>query len=61
MESGGIPRRALALTGVVVLAYFGLMLLLVCLWLASNLRRAGPGRMLIAVRDNDAAARSAGT
>ncbi|GAA1985427.1 APC family permease [Microbacterium pumilum] len=25
-ESGGIPRRALALTGVVVLAYFGLML-----------------------------------
>lgn len=27
VESGGVPRRALALTGVVVLAYFGLMLL----------------------------------
>ena len=26
VESGGIPRRALALTGVVVLVYFGLML-----------------------------------
>ncbi len=40
--------------------YFGLLLLLACLWLASNLRASGPGRMLIAVRDNDAAARSAG-
>ncbi len=27
VESGGIPRRALALTGVVVLGYFGLMIL----------------------------------
>ena len=27
VESGGVPRRALALTGVVVLGYFGLMLL----------------------------------
>jgi ABC-type branched-subunit amino acid transport system permease subunit len=40
--------------------YFGLVMLLTCLWLARNLRRSGPGRMLVAVRDNDAAARSAG-
>ena len=40
--------------------YYGLVVLLGSLWLARNLRRSGPGRMLIAVRDNDAAARSAG-
>lgn len=40
--------------------YLGLVLLLGSIWVARNLRRSGPGRMLIAVRDNDAAARSAG-
>jgi ABC-type branched-subunit amino acid transport system permease subunit len=42
------------------LYYFALLLLLASLWIARNLRRTGPGRLLIGVRDNDAAARSAG-
>jgi ABC-type branched-subunit amino acid transport system permease subunit len=40
--------------------YFALILLVGSVLIARNLRRSGPGRMLIAVRDNDAAARSAG-
>lgn len=41
--------------------YYGALGLLVLVALgASNLRRSGPGRMLIAVRDNDRAARSQG-
>lgn len=40
--------------------FFALGMLALCVWMARNLRRSGPGRLLLAVRDNDAAARSAG-
>ena len=40
--------------------FLGLIVLVVALYVARNLRRTSTGRMLIAVRDNDAAARSAG-
>jgi ABC-type branched-subunit amino acid transport system permease subunit len=40
--------------------YLALVLLVIAVWVARNLRRTATGRMMIAVRDNDAAARSAG-
>jgi ABC-type branched-subunit amino acid transport system permease subunit len=40
--------------------YFGLGLLVLAAVAVRNLRRSGPGRVLIAVRDNDQAARSDG-
>jgi ABC-type branched-subunit amino acid transport system permease subunit len=40
--------------------WFGLVLVVVSAVLVRNFRRSGPGRMLIAVRDNDKAARSSG-
>jgi ABC-type branched-subunit amino acid transport system permease subunit len=40
--------------------YFGLVLLVLGAIAVRNLRRSGPGRVLIAVRDNDQAARSDG-
>lgn len=40
--------------------YFGLILLVLAALAVRNLRRSGPGRVLIAVRDNDQAARSDG-
>jgi ABC-type branched-subunit amino acid transport system permease subunit len=58
--SGAFVTRPAILRSERSVYYFGLLVLLVCLWLARNLRRSGPGRLLIAVRDNDAAARSAG-
>ena len=38
--------------------YFALVLFLVCLFLAWNVRRSGVGRLLVAVRDNEDAARA---
>ena len=40
--------------------YFGLVVLALCALAARNFRRSGPGRLLIAVRDNDRSARAAG-
>jgi ABC-type branched-subunit amino acid transport system permease subunit len=40
--------------------YLALVLLVIGLWVAHNIRRTATGRLMIAVRDNDAAARSAG-
>jgi ABC-type branched-subunit amino acid transport system permease subunit len=40
--------------------WFGLALVVISTWLVRNFRQSGPGRMLIAVRDNDKAARSSG-
>lgn len=40
--------------------YFGLVMLVLGALTVRNLRRSGPGRVLIAVRDNDQAARSGG-
>ena len=38
--------------------YFALVLFLIALWLARNIRRSGFGRLLVAVRDNEDAARA---
>lgn len=40
--------------------YFGLAALIIFIVVAHNFRRSGPGRLLVAVRDNDRAARVAG-
>jgi ABC-type branched-subunit amino acid transport system permease subunit len=58
---GGVytPRPSL-LQGEKAVYYFGLAALIVFLVAARNFRRSGPGRMLLAVRDNDRAARMAG-
>jgi ABC-type branched-subunit amino acid transport system permease subunit len=58
---GGVytPRPSL-LQGEKAVYYFGLGALILFLVAARNFRRSGPGRMLLAVRDNDKAARMAG-